>query len=171
MKKFIAILFGIFIAISLCSCESENVPGENSAPTPDPSAPNSGVAAFDAPEKSTEPAEAPKEPTAFDKLFQYGPMAAKNEDGLWGYIDKSGEYVIDPVYSSVRNFGESGLAIVKEAGSGLFGVLDAAGNYVVEPKFVYASTGFHDGLLAVREPDAKAGYINEAGNMQSSLNF
>lgn len=44
--------------------------------------------------------------------FSGGLAAVMAKDGLWGFIDKSGHLVIDPVYEEVNDFSE-GLAAVK----------------------------------------------------------
>ena len=63
------------------------------------------------------------------------PMYEKTASGAeWGYIDKSGEYVIDPQFSDAMEFSE-GLAAVLDPESELWGYIDESGSYVIEPQF------------------------------------
>jgi hypothetical protein len=85
--------------------------------------------------------------------------------GLWGYVDPSGERVIEARYVRVEPFGE-GLAAVAEyvAGesSGLrWGYIDAVGGVVIPPRFERAGA-FLDGLAPVAV-DGRAGYVDRTG--------
>ncbi|MCX7748750.1 MAG: WG repeat-containing protein [Clostridia bacterium] len=53
----------------------------------------------------------------------------------WGYIDKSGKFVIKPQYTSAQGFGKNGLAVVSL--NDWFGVIDTKGKYIVIPKYSY----------------------------------
>jgi hypothetical protein len=67
-----------------------------------------------------------------------------------GYVNRTGRFVIAPVYKMVKPFYE-GLAVVYKEGSG-WGVIDPAGNYVVQPTF--ASIGpFSEGFAAACPSD------------------
>ncbi|EAI9641912.1 WG repeat-containing protein, partial [Campylobacter coli] len=50
----------------------------------------------------------------------------------WGFIDRSGKFVIKPKFDSVGKFSE-GLAGVKL--NGKYGFIDKSGKFVIEPKF------------------------------------
>jgi len=154
-KLFWACLFvSVALCLSSCGGNEENSASESAAPaTSGESTSSSDVSSVSAPAPQL---------TAFEKLFQNGPMAAKNENDLWGFIDNTGEYVIQPVYSDVRVFGQNGLAVVKEESSGLWGVIDTSGNYTVEPKFSGVVGSFSEGLLCVYDSGG-CGYIDESG--------
>ena len=63
------------------------------------------------------------------------PMYEKTASGAeWGYIDKSGKYVIEPQFSNTAGFSE-GLAPVQDPESELYGYIDESGSYVIEPQF------------------------------------
>ena len=84
----------------------------------------------------------------------------------WGYIDESGEYVIQPQFDYVGEFSE-GLAWVYESESELFGYIDESGEWVIYPQF-YDVREFHEGLAAVAETDSdheenRYGYIDTSG--------
>ncbi|HEF3474383.1 TPA: WG repeat-containing protein, partial [Campylobacter coli] len=53
-------------------------------------------------------------------------------NGKWGFIDKNGEFVIEPKFDGVGNFSE-GLARVEL--NGKYGFIDKSGKIVIEPKF------------------------------------
>lgn len=52
------------------------------------------------------------------------------QDKKWGYIDRKGEYVINPLFDETWDF-SGGLARVKASGG--FGYIDKTGNYVWNP--------------------------------------
>lgn len=88
-------------------------------------------------------------------LFKEGLLAVK-VDGKWGYIDESGEFVIEPQFLNAENFQSNGLAIVSaewndENGDTqeLYGVIDKNGNYVIEPQFWKAENFQSNGLAVV----------------------
>src|SRR5664279_5183878 len=65
--------------------------------------------------------------------------------GRWGYVNKSGETVINPQFDRAELFAE-GLAPVK---MGRWGYVDAAGKVVINPQFDRAEV-FSEGLAVVR---------------------
>lgn len=70
----------------------------------------------------------------------------------WGYINRKGDWVIKPEYSSAECFSE-GLACVSTTESiGLhakrYGFIDKTGKFVIEPKFSFAES-FSEGFAAV----------------------
>ena len=60
-------------------------------------------------------------------------FASKNEQGKWGFVDKSGNIVIDYQYDRVTEVDEYGYAGIKQDGK--WGVIDNQGKVVVEPTF------------------------------------
>ena len=80
------------------------------------------------------------------------------KEKLWGYIDKDGEYVVEPKFHGAGNFHE-GLAVVKlDWGRGY---IDREGKYVIEPKYQYAGP-FQDGKARVMLDDVWE-YIDHEG--------
>lgn len=65
-------------------------------------------------------------------LFREGLLAVKDGD-RWGYIDESGEFIIEPQFYYAYNFMSNGLAIASN-GNG-FGLIDKNGNYILEPTY------------------------------------
>lgn len=104
--------------------------------------------------------------TSFEKLFDDGPLLVQSSDGLWGYIDSTGSYVIKPQYPDAYEFQANGLAAVKDPSTGLWGYINTSGEYAIEPAFSRISpSGFADnGLAAVFDAETDlGGYINESG--------
>ncbi|MGN0539214.1 MAG: WG repeat-containing protein [Candidatus Fimenecus sp.] len=74
--------------------------------------------------------------------YSEGLIAARdNTSGLWGYIDKTGEYVIEPAYYDALPFSE-GLAAVKTV-TGFYSFIDKTGKEVIKGEYsgVSASNG------------------------------
>lgn len=101
------------------------------------------------------------------------PMYEKTASGAeWGYIDKSGEYVIDPQFSDAMEFSE-GLAAVLDPESELWGYIDESGSYVIEPQFAWVKN-FSEGLaFACYGPwnEDNGGYIDTSGEWHTETEF
>ena len=78
----------------------------------------------------------------------------------WGYIDKKGQYVINPQFSDADWFSD-GLARVENK-DGKYGFIDKKGTYKIPAKYVDA-TIFNDGLAIVVEECAHPVCINKDG--------
>ena len=79
----------------------------------------------------------------------------------YGYIDKSGEVVIDCQFKSAGNFKE-GVAPVATMDL-KWGYIDKTGQYVIEPKY-FTAREFSEGLAPVTVTFGKSGFINHEGN-------
>ena len=82
------------------------------------------------------------------------------DDEEWGYINKKGEYVINPQFDDAYSF-EEGLAVVKKGDE--YGFIDKKGKYIINPKYEDAYN-FYDGLAAVKKK-GKWGFINKKGEV------
>lgn len=78
----------------------------------------------------------------------------------YGYINKKGDYEIDPIFTSAKPFSE-GLACVSDEYY-RYGYIDKKGKYVIEPRFLDAYS-FSEGFAAVKNNEDKWGYINREG--------
>lgn len=94
-----------------------------------------------------------------NNLFSEGLIPAKSGD-KWGYIDKTGEYVIEPKFEEASAFSE-GLAKVKI--NGKYSYVDKNGKLAVSTMF-FDADDFSNGLAAVRK-DFYWNYIDKKGNV------
>lgn len=94
--------------------------------------------------------------------FNEGLAFAKRGD-KWGYIDQSGEFVIEPKFDgSMESYFSEGFATVRVGDR--WAVINRRGEFVVEPILGYA-LAFKNGLACVADTSdmAKRGYINYRG--------
>jgi len=94
-----------------------------------------------------------------ESLFKNG-IACIAQNRKWGFINKTGEFIIDPIYEVARNFNE-GLAPVKT--NGKWGFINTEGKFVIEPSFESAFP-FREGFAAV-QIDGKWGFIDKKGKV------
>jgi hypothetical protein len=76
----------------------------------------------------------------------------------WGFVDKSGTFVIRPAFEHVSLFSEELAAVARD---GVYGYIDKAGAFVIAPSFDAAGP-FSEGLAAVRT-GGEWGYIDKTG--------
>ncbi len=76
------------------------------------------------------------------KAFSSGEYAAVMDEGLWGYVDSLGEWVIEPAYDDAKSFS---LNLAPVCRNGLWGYISASNTTVVEPQYtdayVFSSSG------------------------------
>ncbi len=89
----------------------------------------------------------------------------ENKSLIWGYIDKTGKFIIPPMFTIARNF-EDGLAIVSAAwitdGKDM-GYINKRLNFVIEPQ-LYNSKLSANGLVDMQEYDFDLdSYIGRSG--------
>lgn len=78
-----------------------------------------------------------------------------------GYIDKSGKFVIQPLYNWAGDFKE-GLALVELDHK--WGFIDKQGKTVIQPQF-YSASEFIDGIAIVENFERKISLIDKTGKM------
>lgn len=89
----------------------------------------------------------------------------KNSPGNYiaGFIDKSGDFVIEPKFRDAKDFYE-GLAPVKAKENGKWGYIDKTDNFTIQPSFD-EPTRFVEGLAILKSQDTgKIGYMDTTGN-------
>lgn len=95
-------------------------------------------------------------------------VATMGDDGatLWGYIDRAGNFAIEPSFSQAEPFAE-GLAAVRQSGSNLWGFITPDGEFAIEPKYESADS-FNSGRARVgfgtTDDDKVFGIIDTHGN-------
>ncbi|PEN13060.1 hypothetical protein CRI94_10415 [Longibacter salinarum] len=82
------------------------------------------------------------------------------QDGNWGYIDRSGTVVIEPQFEQAWQFVER-RALVKQQDQ--YGFIDTSGAFVVRPRY-HDAWHFSNGLAPVLE-DSLWGFIDRSGDM------
>ncbi len=104
----------------------------------------------------------------FDKKFyaardfsQSLAAAAKSKE-KWGYIDVSGNWVIQPKLYDCGDFHE-GLAFAKPSKKEGYGFIDRSGQWVIKPKFLCAKD-FHNGVALAQSEAGLWGIIDKNGN-------
>ena len=68
------------------------------------------------------------------------------EGGMWGYIDTTGAFTINPIFNEAKGFSE-GFAPVRIGKR--WGYIDRNGRYLFKPQFSFAGA-FHGGYARVR---------------------
>lgn len=92
-------------------------------------------------------------------LYEQRSLFIVLKDGKVGYINKMGEIIIEPIFTSGLDF-YSNTAVVQQ--DSLWGIIDKSGKLLVEP-FYMELCGFSEGLAAVKQ-DSLWGFINDSGN-------
>ena len=101
--------------------------------------------------------------------FSEGLLCTASRDGLYGYLDTDGKWVIAPVYEHAADF-SGGLAEVMRGG--LYGLIDKQGNLVLPIKYDFiassASTG-DDARIIVAIADGSAAIYDRASMMPIAM--
>lgn len=88
-------------------------------------------------------------------------LAPAKVGNKWGFIDRTGKFIIKPQFFEVRKFTEN-LAAVRP--SSKWGFIDSTGKYVVKPSFDVAEP-FQDGMAYVKN-GTKMGFVDAKGNVK-----
>lgn len=95
-------------------------------------------------------------------------LACVSKHGVYGFVDRTGRYVIAPQFAQARGFQE-GLAAVRTKDTHKWGFINKAGRFVIEPRYREAR-GFSDGLAAVME-EFRWGFIDVVGRVAVPLKY
>ena len=68
-------------------------------------------------------------------IFSDNQIYAKSKDGKWGFVDKSGNVVVDYIYDKATDLNSYGYAGIKLDGK--WGVVDTSGKVIVEPTYIF----------------------------------
>ena len=68
-------------------------------------------------------------------IFSDNQIYAKSKDGKWGFVDKSGNVVVDYIYDKATDLNSYGYAGIKLDGK--WGVVDTSGKVIVEPTYTF----------------------------------
>ncbi len=97
--------------------------------------------------------------------FRDDGLAVVRLDGAEGFINTSGEYLLEPTYDSVKAYND-GLAAIRK--NGLWGYINTEGSFVIENKYKNAYN-FEDGFAVVQNADNTFTVVDKAG--ESKLNI
>ena len=102
---------------------------------------------------------------AGESFFEDGLCAIYDEEsGLVGFMDESGEYVIEAQYKEAHNFHEGFAPVCEEVdGKDTWGYVDKSGEIVIDYQYEWAGPFSEEGYALV-EVDGKYGYINKDGS-------
>lgn len=93
-------------------------------------------------------------------------LAPAREGGRWGFIDRTGAWVVPPRYDGVRRGGDGRFGIQQ---GGLWGYIDSSGAVAIEPRYEDAGD-FADGVAPVKL-GGKWGYVTPTGGVETDFIF
>jgi len=88
----------------------------------------------------------------------------KNDEGLWGYLNLSGEIVIKPTYSACENFNKGMARVIKS--NGLFSIINKTGEEQFKGKDKFTYGRISEELIAYKENTGEKdffGFMNMKG--------
>lgn len=99
----------------------------------------------------------------FDLIDAFSPngLAAAEKDRQWGYINFSGQWVIEPQFTNAAGFAANGLAAAEQGGR--WGYINELAQWVIEPKYDLATRFGDDGLALAGTGKKAADWINASG--------
>lgn len=86
-------------------------------------------------------------------------------DNLWGVIDRQGNYVVEPTWLSVNNFGAEKDRLVVSDAQNRYGHIDRNGNVLIECKYERLGAFYDGATLTYAKINGKYGYIDRSGNI------
>ncbi len=100
------------------------------------------------------------DPTSDALAFSNGLAPLVDNNGLVGFIDTTGYFAIEPIYQSVKSFGDNGLVPVKKDGT--WDYIDKTGKEITTERFTFAAS-FENYHFASIEKNNRFGLIDENG--------
>lgn len=97
-------------------------------------------------------------------------LEPKKENGKWGFVNKSKEWVVKPKYDEVKPFQEDVAAVRLK---GKWGFIFESGKWAVKPKFSQAN-GFSEGkagVVDIKDLNGLWGFINKQGEWVIAPSF
>jgi hypothetical protein len=82
-------------------------------------------------------------------------------DGVYGYVDQKGEWVIPPQFDAAHPFTDDGTTWVQFEGR--YGRIDRKGGWALQPEFEDVGALAENGLARARDGNGKQGFINAQG--------
>ncbi len=97
--------------------------------------------------------------------FKCGRAFFRDENNLWGIIDRTGKIIISPKYINVQDFSENLAAVVKNE---LYGFIDINGETILKDRYMKVQK-FSEGLAAVVLSETKSEKKKEIKNEKLSF--
>jgi hypothetical protein len=94
-------------------------------------------------------------------------LSLNEEKTQWGFVDKTGQKIINPQFAAVNKFKEELCAVKTD--NGKWGFIDQSGKFIINPQFDEISD-FTDGLAIAKIGD-KVGVIDKEGKYQINPQF
>ena len=107
-----------------------------------------------------------KEANTVPEESKKAPEIKEKRSYKWGYIDKDGNWEIEPQLDVASRFSEGLAAVLIDHE---YGYIDKSGELVIEPQFIKAGD-FSEGLALVMV-DNKFGYIDKSGEIVIERQF
>jgi hypothetical protein len=98
----------------------------------------------------------------YTRVIRLYPAPVKTVKGIfWGYINKKGDFSINPKFGYAMDFQQNGLAVVEK--NGRYGLINEFGKFIVQPDY-YSISDFSEGRAIVSNSE---GYhvIDEKGRL------
>ena len=73
------------------------------------------------------------------------------ETGLWGFVDETGSWAVEPAFLRARKFAPNGLAAAQDAETGRWGFVDETGSWAIEPRYADAWSFYDNGTTQVQD--------------------
>ena len=73
------------------------------------------------------------------------------ETGLWGFVDETGSWAVEPAFLRARKFAPNGLAAAQDAETGRWGFVDETGSWAIEPQYADAWSFYDNGTTQVQD--------------------
>lgn len=103
-------------------------------------------------------------------VSKYG-IGVEGRNQKFGFINKRGEFVIDPIYKSAQDF-ERGPNTIVKADNGLYGKINILGDYLINPEYecLFSPFYFHESLMPAQR-NKKWGFVDDRGNCIIDFQF
>lgn len=94
-----------------------------------------------------------------------GTAVKKGSNGLLGYVDKTGEWVITPKFAKAGAFNDLGVAVVavkNSSGDLIYGLINQTGKYILSPRYELIWK-YYANMTAFLDSKGNLGYLNAKG--------
>ncbi|QUH27096.1 WG repeat-containing protein [Serpentinicella alkaliphila] len=97
-----------------------------------------------------------------EKTNLYPAFVYEKDIKKWGFINKSGEFVIKPHFDGVGDFNRDEMAIIWN--NDKYGVIDIYGDYIVKPLYNYI-VDIYEGTIVAQNKENSYVFINKEGKI------